>query len=462
MYYPLITDDGGPMLSERILSTVVQTLGNKYFKLEPSEDLRELPDPQPGVKYMLYMHVPFCEVLCPYCSFNRFPFTKERALPYFEAMREETRMLADKGYTFYEVYVGGGTPTVMMDQLAQTIGLARELFPTIKDVSSETNPNHLVPGYLEDLSSLVQRLSVGVQSFDDGLLKRMERYHKYGSSQVILERIRSVAEAHLFKSLNVDMIFNFPGQTHEMIAHDIESVKASGANQTTFYPLMVSPASRASIEKTVGHVDYENEAAFYHQIYDGFCGGENPEFRPSSCYTFSREQGQMIDEYVVNYEQYPAIGSGGISYLDGSLYINTFSLHDYSRRIEEGRMSVLAQTKFPKRDEMRYRFMMGLFGLEIDKREWHERFGCTVPVGLPAEYTFMKMNGAFDRDDAEKLTLTPKGRYLMVVMMRQFFIGVNSLRDQARAALPGDEHALIFGECPVGELTTTPGVPTPR
>ncbi len=426
---------------------MVATLGNKYFKLDPQDGI-VLPDPQPGHKYMLYMHVPFCEVLCPYCSFNRFPYREDRGRSYFTHMREEMRMLADRGWTFEEVYVGGGTPTVMMDELAATIGLARELFPTIKDISSETNPNHLIPGYLEDLSSLVQRLSVGVQSFDNGLLKRMERYNKYGSAEVILERIQSVAEAKLFKSLNVDMIFNFPGQTPEMIAHDIACVKASGANQTTFYPLMVSPASRASIEKTVGHVDYTNEAAFYHQIYDGFCGGENPEFRPSSCYTFSREEGQMIDEYVVNYEEYPAVGSGGISYLQGSLYINTFSLRDYNARIDAGHTSVMARTKFPKRDEMRYRFMMDLFGLSIDKKAWRERFGCSVAAGLPAEYAFMKMNGAFDRDDDEMLTLTPKGRYLMVVMMRQFFIGVNSLRDQARAALPGDEHALIFGECP--------------
>ena len=431
------------MLAQRILSTVVSTLGGKYFKLENRDDV-VLPDPKPGHHYMLYMHVPFCEVLCPYCSFNRFPFSRDRAVPYFDNMREEMRMLADRGYMFEEVYVGGGTPTVMMDELAKTIGLARELFPTIRDVSSETNPNHLVPGYLEELSSLVQRLSVGVQSFDNGLLKRMERYNKYGSAEQILERISSVAEAKLFKSLNVDMIFNFPGQTPEMIDHDIACVKASGASQTTFYPLMVSPASRASIEKTVGHVDYKHEAEFYHQIYDAFCGGEHPEFRPSSCYTFSREEGQMIDEYVVNYEEYPAIGSGGISYLDGSLYINTFSLRDYNERIESGRTSVSARTEFPKRDEMRYRFMMDLFGLEIDKRAWKERFGCSVAAGLPAEYAFMKINGGFDRDDDEKITLTRNGRYLMVVMMRQFFIGVNSLRDQARAALPGDEHALIF------------------
>ncbi len=446
------------MIAERMLSTVVRLLGNKYFKLEPGEDVA-LPGPKPGHPYMLYMHVPFCEVLCPYCSFNRFSFSKERAVPYFAHMREEMRRLADMGYEFQEVYVGGGTPTVMMDELAKTIGLARELFPMIRDVSSETNPNHLVPGYLEDLSSLVQRLSVGVQSFDDGLLKKMARYNKYGSAEQIMERIQAVSEARLFKSLNVDMIFNFPGQTPEMIRHDIECVKASGANQTTFYPLMVSPASRASIERTVGRVDYKNEERFYHQIYDGFCGGPNPEFRPSSCYTFSREEGLMIDEYVVNYEEYPAVGSGGISYLDGTLYINTFSLRDYNRRIDEGRLSTMARTKFPKRDEMRYRFMMDLFGLSIDKRAWRERFGCSVAAGLPAEYAFMKANGAFERDDDEALTLTAKGRYLMVVMMRQFFIGVNSIRDQARAALPGDEAALVFARPGEPDISGADGCP---
>ena len=444
------------MLSERMLSTAVSVLGKKYFRLEPDKNLTELPDPEPGLKYMLYMHVPFCEVMCPYCSFNRFPFSADRAKTYFHALREEMRMLADKGYTFHEVYVGGGTPTVEMDELARTIDLARELFPTIGDVSSETNPNHLAPEYLKELSNLVQRLSVGVQSFDNGLLKRMARYNKYGSAETILERIQAVADAHIFKSLNVDMIFNYPSQTADMIRHDIACVKASGANQTTFYPLMVSPASRASIEKSVGHVDYRHEEEFYHLIYDSFCGGQNPEFRPSSCYTFSREQGQMIDEYVVNYEQYPAIGSGGISYLGGSLYINTFSLRDYAARIAAGKMSVMARTDFPKRDVMRYRFMMGLFGLSIDKRAWRERFGCSVQAGLPVEYAFMKANGAFDRDDDEMLTLTRRGRYLMVVMMRQFFIGVNSVRDQARAALPGDEHKLVFDGIEAGRHDCCP------
>lgn len=154
----------------------------------------------------------------------------------------------------------------------------------------------------------------------------------------------------------------------------------------------------------------------------------------------------MIDEYIVDYEEYPAIGSGGLSFLGGSLYVNTFSIKDYNACIDDGHMSIMGKTAFNKSDRMRYRFMMQLFGLRLDKRQWEKDFGCSVAAGLPAENAFMKLNGAYATDNADEITLTPKGRYLMVAMMRQFFIGVNGVRDQARAALTGEEHDLIFGD----------------
>ena len=89
-------------------------------------------------------------------------------------------------------------------------------------------------------------------------------------------------------------------------------------------------------------------------------------------------------------------------------------------------MSLMGKATFSKHDQMRYRFMMQLFGLRLDKRQFKKDFGVSVERGLPVEMAFMKASGAFDRDNADELTLTPKGRYLMVVMMRQFFIGVNT------------------------------------
>ena len=222
------------MISERLISTAVREASKNYLKINPTTETA-LPGPTPGKEYMLYMHVPFCERLCPYCSFNRFPFSEDRAIPYFKNMKKEMLMLKDLGYDFKSLYIGGGTPTIMIDELCDIIDMARENF-SIEEVSSETNPNHLTPEYLDKLKGRVQRLSVGVQSFDNGLLKQMDRFDKYGSAEEILERIKTAVP--YFTSMNVDMIFNFPAQTEEMLINDIEKIVESGATQTTFYPLM--------------------------------------------------------------------------------------------------------------------------------------------------------------------------------------------------------------------------------
>ncbi len=499
------------MLSERMLSGVIRAMTGQILSLTPTHE-HTLPAPEPNKTYMLYAHVPFCQRLCPYCSFNRFPFDEEKAKRYFSNLRREMLMLKKIGYDFASIYIGGGTPTILIDELCETIDLARDNF-NVREVSSETNPNHLTLPYLEKLKGRVQRLSVGVQSFDDGLLRQMDRYDKYGSGDEIFERI--VQATPYFKSMNVDMIFNFPAQTEDILISDVERVAISGCTQTTFYPLMASPSVERSLARTVGRVDYNREYRFY-RIIDGIlCGnsqsnqsndgddvfcGENctnaPLFEHGSAWTFNRikrenvganvERGSadasakcgsvgtnascknmgacepqepaqkqtslnhsnstgMIDEYVVEYEEYPAIGSGGITYLGNNLYVNTFSINEYNENIESGRMSIASKTTFSKRNRMRYRFMMQLFGLRLDKQQFKRDFGCSVEVGLPAEMAFMKANGAFATDTRDELTLTPRGMYLTVVMMRQFFIGVNNLRDQARAALPACERELLFG-----------------
>ena len=426
------------MLSERLLSAVMRREGNRYLQLSEYPK-RRLPAPRDRMEHLLYVHVPFCTRLCPYCSFNRYPFNAERATQYFSRLRAEMLMVAEQGFHCTSMYVGGGTPTVLINELCETIDLAKELFD-IREVSSETNPNHLIPEIVDPLVDRVDRFSVGVQSFDDGLLKQMERYGKYGSSREIFERLEWVAGR--FHSLNVDMIFNFPSQTSEMLMHDVEMVKACGTNQTTFYPLMASPAVSASLRRSVGKVDYAREHRYYMMLSEGL----SDTFEPASAWTFSRTGGGMIDEYIVDYEEYVGVGSGAFSYLDGTLYVNTFSLAEYNRRIDADLAPTVQYRTFARSEKMRYRFLMSLFGMSLSKQEFEKDFGVSIDRGLRLEMAFMRMNGAFSVDDDARLELSPKGCYLLVAMMRQFFVSVNGLRDQARAALSEEERELLFGE----------------
>ena len=157
-------------------------------------------------------------------------------------------------------------------------------------------------------------------------------------------------------------------------------------------------------------------------------------------------QSLLIDEYSNAHEEYPAIGSGSVTHLNGNIYVNTFGLREYNDCIAQGRMSVMGKCKVGKRDLMRYRLMLQLHSLRLDKREFQRDFGCTVEAGLPAEMAFLRLAGAFATDDADEATLTPKGRYLATVMYRQFLSGMSNLRDQARNALPAQERALLFGD----------------
>ena len=458
------------MLSERMLTNVIKVMTKHELALKPTDE-KFFPPANPGQKYMLYMHVPFCQRLCPYCSFNRYPFREEVAKPYFEHMRREMLMLKDLGYDFESIYCGGGTPTIMIDELCETLDLARDTWD-IKEVASETNPNHLTKPYLEKLQGRVQRLSVGVQSFDDGLLKQMDRYDKSGSGEEILERI---AEAEpYFDLLNVDMIFNFPSQTEEILRADLQKLIDIKAKQTTFSPLYVSSATSRKMQATLGKMDWNREFDFYRIIDDTLAGGADPLYHRSTIWTFSLNDGSAaaaganpgegdmvcggrstggaapdpnrIEEYQTNYDEYPAIGSGSVTNLNGALYVNNFSIKDYNAAIDAGHMSIMGKSVMSKRDLMRYTFLVELYKLRLDKHAFERKYGCSVEAGLPVEMAFMKANGAFATDTPDELTLTTMGRYLTLVMYRQFLSGLNNLRDQARAALKGDEAVLTFGD----------------
>jgi coproporphyrinogen III oxidase-like Fe-S oxidoreductase len=424
------------MLSERLLTGVMRAGAKRLMALSPTEP--GLPDPVPGREYLLYVHVPFCERLCPYCSFNRFLYGEERARTYFASLREELRRSADSGFEFATLYIGGGTPTILIDELSETIDLARSLFPSIREVSAETSPNHITDETIAALKDRVDRFSVGVQSFDDTLLQQMARYDKYGCGQQVFEQVQRAA-GH-FHSLNVDMIFNFPSQSRAMLERDIELVQQTGANQTTFYPLMVSPKNRHELARTIGAVDYAREADYYRMV----CEGLAPEFEPASAWTFSKDKGGMIDEYIVDYDEYVGLGSGGLSFVGGRIYNNTFSLGDYQRRIAEGRSTIAKMGRpYGRRARMRYRFVTDLFGLRLDKERFRKDFGVPIERGLPAEIAFMKLAGGIATDTDTEITLTHTGRYLLLVMMRETLAASNDHRDHERSLLPAEEKMLL-------------------
>lgn len=419
------------MLTEKIVGYVARKKNEDYLRFDPNAKF-ELPvRTNVETPLMLYVHIPFCEELCTYCSFHRVSFREGLAKEYFAALRKEILMYKERNYNFKALYIGGGTPTVLIDELVETIELIKSLFD-ITEISVETNPNHLDADRMKPLSEVgVNRLSVGVQSFNDEILKATERYHKYGSGEEVAEKIAALKG--YFDTLNVDMIFNFPTQTEEMLKDDLETLLKLEVDQITFYPLMVSSSTRKIVDKKLGVVDDERGRAFYERITSAL----GKDYETSTAWCFSRKNSQheasgMIDEYVINYDEYAGLGSGAIGYLDGSIYANTFDIPEYIRRVGKGEFPVTAMRDCSLKEKLLYDFLMQFFGLSLDLDQMSKKYGVDVSKRLWPEIFFFMMAGGLKKEGKD-LTLTAKGQYYWVIMMREFFTSVNNFRDHCRS-----------------------------
>ena len=485
------------MIIEKFITFISRKKNNNSLQFIPSAS-PDIPAGKADTPTMLYMHIPFCEELCPYCSFNRVVFKESLAREYYHALRREILMYKSLGYDFQALYVGGGTPTVLIDELEETINLIKKNY-NVSEISVETNPNHLTDYNIEHLKNMgVNRLSVGVQTFDDNILKKLERFHKYGSGQEIAERLKHTQG--MFDTLNVDMIFNFPTQTIEILEKDLSCLISLGVDQITYYPLMVSTYTRDVMNRKLGIVDYERGDELYFKITEmlsidykastAWCfskkergeertpqapvngnrvinssqgeregeaptallvegatqapvngnreinssQGEREGEAPRTLFVEGATQAPVIDEYVVTYEEYAGVGSGSIGYLNGSAYANTFDIKAYIDQVNKGMLPVTGKKAFSIKERLCYDFLMKLFGLSLDMDKLSEKNKVNAYRYLWPEILFFRLIGGLKKS-GNILYLTGKGQYYWVLMMREFFISVNNFRDFCRSEM---------------------------
>ncbi|NIA16754.1 MAG: coproporphyrinogen III oxidase family protein [Planctomycetes bacterium] len=379
------------------------------------------PKPKKGNSYLLYIHIPFCEELCPYCSFVRVKFEQSLACRYFDALKKEIEIYHKLGYCFDSVYIGGGTPTIMPDKLAQTIEFVKSRWQ-IKRISVETNPNHLRPEILRTLKDAgVSRLSIGVQSFNNEILESVQRLEKYGSGEEIKEKLSLVAG--MFDTVNVDMIFNFPNQTEEMLAADIKVIKEIEADQITWYPLMVSNGQKKELVERCGKINHRLEKRLYKLIINQLAGTYNQQ----SVWCFSRQKG-AIDEYIIDHDEYVGTGTGSWGYIDGTMYSNTFSIPQYITRLEQNRHPVVAYRSFSIRERIRYCFMLKLLGGTVNISDIREKYGNQFWFYFCGELLLLFITRFLTFQD-RNIILTPSGRYYSLVLIRNFFSIVGDYRN---------------------------------
>jgi coproporphyrinogen III oxidase-like Fe-S oxidoreductase len=189
---------------------------------------------------------------------------------------------------------------------------------------------------------------------------------------------------------------------------------------------MVSDSTRAKVMETLGRVDNRQEERFYHLI----AGRLVPAYRFSSAWCFSRKEA-MVDEYIVDYDEYAGLGSGSIGYLNGVCYANTFDIREYIAKVCRGELPLAAARVFSLRDRIRYDFLMKLFGTRLNMADLRKKYGGALLGCLWPDLAGFFLMGALSRRGPD-IVLTKRGRYTWVVLMREFFTAVNNFRDYCR------------------------------
>ncbi len=151
------------------------------------------------------------------------------------------------------------------------------------------------------------------------------------------------------------------------------------------------------------------------------------DYRASTAWCFSRGE-RLIDEYIIESDDYIGIGAGSVSVVDGNFLVNTFSLDKYDQLIKEGRLPIAGWRKLSGKEHRRYYLLTKLFGMKVDTAEYRRRFNESLNRRLWLETGFFRGSGVIRGKDI--LQVTERGMYTVSVMMRDFFASLNTLREK--------------------------------
>ncbi len=192
----------------------------------------------------LYVHIPWCEKKCPYCDFNSHVAPGARPeRDYLAALQRdlERDLPLAGGRAVSTVFIGGGTPSLLsVEFYAELLAHIRQRLELASDaeITLEANPGTVQPGYLRELRTVgINRLSVGVQSFDDAALRRIGRIHDARQAIAAAEGARAAG----FDNLNLDLMFGLPGQDAAAALRDLEQAMRLEPEHISYYQLTIEP-----------------------------------------------------------------------------------------------------------------------------------------------------------------------------------------------------------------------------
>ena len=402
------------MLEFMIERMTRKRVGNVKF----SRTMPEIPNDKDEIG--LYIHIPFCKAPCPFCVYIRYPWNPKLERPYVKAVKREIDFYRERlgDVRINSVYVGGGTPTIMPKGVADLLRHAQDTFDIGTDIGVESNPDDLnekTIALLQDAG--VTKLSMGVQSFSDGILKAIGR--RSHDAKQALDAIELVMDNDGFDTFSIDLMFSLPTQSLTSLKRDLEIAVEKGVPQVATYPLLLFPYCKMYRDEKEGKVGLPSEKIekrMYKTIVDFFT---DAGYEPCSVWSFIK---RGIDKYgSVERDEYIGIGAGAMSSVNQYFYTNTASIEEYIRTVGEGALPITIGAELQPEGVAARWLSMSLYEMGFDKHEFKKRFGMDVDEKFKSFLRWLKLFGII-KIEGDHIGVTRKGMYPIHLMTKTFLL----------------------------------------
>ena len=288
----------------------------------------------------LYIHIPFCDRICNYCDFTAFQGANSKIKEYVEAFKKEIELKGNKNFLIDSIFIGGGTPSFIDGKyIFEILEKVKENFTVLDniEISIETNPKTFDEKKLEYYKSAeINRVSIGVQSFNDKILKELGRNH---NSKEALESIELVKKFGF--DINLDLIFGYQSQTIEDILYDFEMVKNINPEHISYYALIIEEKTKFKALQNAGKLDFldeETERKMYHLIVEKLEEMGMNQYEVSNFAKVGKES--VHNKKYWNCKEYLGIGISAHSCLNDERFSNTVNLSKYIKELHNGNIPV--------------------------------------------------------------------------------------------------------------------------
>lgn len=345
----------------------------------------------------IYIHVPFCRDICPFCPYYKEKYHEKKAENFAEMLVNEINLRKPKSsLPLTSIYMGGGSPAVLIDYFPLFFAEIKKHYRIAGKIGIELSPDDVSEDNLQKLKEIgFDMVSIGIQSFQERLIENLGR--KYRASP---DKIKLAQQAG-FGVIDVDLIFGIPGQNEQDLGKDFSVAVGNGATQVSTYPFIdfsfaknklkpLSQHKKKKLLKSLGKIS------------------EEFGFERTSVWTFAKKGTSRYSS--ITRDNYIGFGPSAVSLSLDRLTVNTFSVDEYVKRIDGGRDATALSLEFDRKLRVLYWLFWSLYNLEVNRDNFKSLFSSELEGHLRLEMKAMLLLGLL-RKTPTGYRLTDRGAY---------------------------------------------------